>query len=49
MASVKVLDIVNVFTQAPMDLIIQEDCERTTMSFGLQKKVLYCQMNYQQL
>lgn len=38
MASVKVLDIVNVFTQAPMDLIIQEDCERTTMSFGLQKE-----------
>lgn len=38
MASVKLLDIVNVFTQAPMDLRIQEDCERTTMSFGLQKE-----------
>lgn len=38
MASAKILDIVNVFTQAPMGLIIQEDCERTTMSFGLQKE-----------
>ena len=38
MASVKLLDIVNIFTQTPMDLIIQEDCERTTMSFGLQKE-----------
>lgn len=38
MASAKLLDIVNVFTQAPMDLTIQEDCERVTMSFGLQKE-----------
>lgn len=38
MASAKLLDIVNVFTQAPMDLTIQEDCERTTVSFGLQKE-----------
>lgn len=37
MASTKVLEIVNIFTQAPMDLIIQEDCERTIISFGLQK------------
>lgn len=38
MAAAKVLDIVNVFTQAPMDLTIQEDCEKVTMSFGLQKE-----------
>ncbi len=37
MASVKVFEIVNVFTQAPMDLSIHEDCERTSISFGLQK------------
>lgn len=37
MASAKVLEIVNIFTQAPMDLSIHEDCERTIISFGLQK------------
>lgn len=37
MVSAKVLEIVNIFTPAPMDLIIQEDCERTIISFGLQK------------
>lgn len=37
MASVKVLEIVNVFTQAPMELSILEDCERISISFGLQK------------
>lgn len=37
MASVKVFEIVNIFTQAPMDLSIHEDCERTSISFGLQK------------
>lgn len=38
MVSAKLLDIANVFTQAPMDLTIQEDCEKVTMSFGLQKE-----------
>lgn len=38
MASARVLEIVNVFTQAPMDLSIHEDCERTIISFGLQKE-----------
>lgn len=37
MASAKVFEIVNIFTQAPMDLSIHEDCERTSISFGLQK------------
>ncbi len=37
MVSAKVLEIVNIFTLAPMDLSIQEDCERTNISFGLQK------------
>ena len=37
MASVKVLEIVNIFTQAPMELSILEDCEKISMSFGLQK------------
>ena len=37
MVSAKVLEIVNIFTQAPMDLSIQEDCERTSISFGLRK------------
>lgn len=37
MASVKVLEIVNIFTQAPMELSILEDCEKLSISFGLQK------------
>lgn len=37
MASVKVLEIVNIFTQAPMELSILEDCEKISISFGLQK------------
>lgn len=37
MASAKVLEIVHVFTQAPMDLSIQEDCDGMSISFGLQK------------
>lgn len=38
MASAKVLDIVYVFTQSPMNLTIQEDCESITLSFGLIKE-----------
>lgn len=37
MASAKVLEIVNIFTQASMELSIHEDCERMSISFGLQK------------
>lgn len=37
MASVIVIEIVNVFTQAPMELSILEDCEKISISFGLQK------------
>ena len=38
MVSVKVLNIVYLFTESPMDLTIQEDCERATLSFGLSKE-----------
>lgn len=37
MASAKIFDIVNIFTQSPMGLTIQEDCEMTDLSFGLIK------------
>lgn len=37
MASIIVLEIVNIFSQAPLELSILEDCEKISISFGLQK------------
>lgn len=37
MASARVLEIVGIFTQAPMDLNVQEDCDGMRTSFGLIK------------